>query len=231
MSANEPTADRHPAAASAGASGLPTAARWRRALAVLIDVALALAMLLGCLGAVAVVAYDADTDDALGTVAAISGFALWAGLLVLYYGALLSREGPENGQTLGKQALRIRVVAASGRPLGFGRGVARDVLATYGAFAVTGGLCLLLDYTWGLFDGRRQTLHDKLCKTYVVPAEVPFATGRPLFASAHSVARRPERVYGPYPSASAPVPAPTAPASSFEAAPERPVRRAGALRA
>jgi uncharacterized RDD family membrane protein YckC len=227
MSANEPTAGL-PSPPSAPVGGVPIAARWRRAVAVLVDVALAAAMLFGCLLTVAFFAYDPDADEeTLGAVVGIVGFVLWFGLLVLYYGALLSRSGPENGQTLGKQAMKVRVVTASGRPVGFGRAVVRDVLATYVPFAVTVGLYTLLDCAFGLFDGRRQALHDKLCKTYVVPADVPFGTGRPLFGVAYAVPVAP-RVYGPYPSASAPVPPPAASAASFDAAPELPAERPAA---
>jgi uncharacterized RDD family membrane protein YckC len=80
---------------------------------------------------------------------------------------------PQNkawGRTLGKRALRIRIrPLVADLPLTWGQVVAR-----WGVFEacslVLGGLPLLLDCLWPLWDKPwRQALHDKAARTIVVP--------------------------------------------------------------
>jgi uncharacterized RDD family membrane protein YckC len=84
---------------------------------------------------------------------------------VLYYGLL---EGGPKGQTVGKQALSIRVVDATtfqpgvGVPRGIGRYFARWLSQ----------LPLYLGYFWMLWDPRKQTWHDKLTRTVVVRTDL-----------------------------------------------------------
>ena len=101
------------------------------------------------------------------------GFVLRQGLIVLtivnilvemaYYGIL---EGGARGQTLGKRALRIRVVDfPTGGAIGFGRGVLR-YFARY-----LSGIPLGLGYLWMLQEREKRTWHDKLVGTVVVPVD------------------------------------------------------------
>ena len=71
-------------------------------------------------------------------------------------------EASEKQGTWGKQLMQIKVVSASGNRLTFSQSVARNFskMATYFIFAPL--------FIWGLFDKKRQCLHDKLHKTYVV---------------------------------------------------------------
>ena len=82
---------------------------------------------------------------------------------VAYYAYL---EGGATGQTLGKKALGIRVIdLRSGAPIGFSRGVIRyfaRILST---------IPLLLGYFWMLWDSEKQTWHDKLAGSVVVPLD------------------------------------------------------------
>lgn len=81
---------------------------------------------------------------------------------VLYYTMLIGG----TGQTLGNKATRIRVVdAMSGRPIGNGRALGRYLFATF----ISGNLCAL-GYLWALWDGRKQTWHDKVVTSVVVKA-------------------------------------------------------------
>jgi len=74
-------------------------------------------------------------------------------------------EGGETGQTLGKRALGIRVSdARSAGPIGFGRALIRYVAR------IISSIPCLLGYLWMLWDGEKQTWHDKLSSTYVVKA-------------------------------------------------------------
>jgi uncharacterized RDD family membrane protein YckC len=102
-----------------------------------------------------------------GVIEAIVGRGL-GGLVSLaigiaYYGYL---EGGPTGQTLGKKALGIRVLdLRSGGPIGFSRGVIRY----FGR--ILSAIPLLLGYFWMLWDSEKQTWHDKLAGSVVVPVD------------------------------------------------------------
>lgn len=83
-------------------------------------------------------------------------------VLIVLYTAVL--EGGQRGQSLGKRALGIRVVdAGTGGPIGFGRGVVRGIVGIISGFPGNIG------YFWMIWDRDRQTWHDKLSSSYVVP--------------------------------------------------------------
>jgi uncharacterized RDD family membrane protein YckC len=85
---------------------------------------------------------------------------LYLGGWILYEGLMLSR----NGQTLGKKALRIKVVSADGGDLtrgqAFGRTAGRQLLGLIPCFS-------LVDYAMA-FGQERTCIHDMLAKTRVV---------------------------------------------------------------
>ncbi len=129
-----------------GPSG-PRASFGRRLVAYLID-----AILLG----IVYVVFAAIFDQAVGY-----GLSLLIG--IAYFGYL---EGGPKGQTLGKMALGIRVIDfSSGGPIGYGRGVVR-----YLGRIVSGIVCLL-GYLWMLWDKEKQTWHDKIATSVVVPVQ------------------------------------------------------------
>ena len=66
------------------------------------------------------------------------------------------------GQTLGKIALRVRVVGVDGRPIGVGRAIVRYIGYLVSALVFLGGYLMI-----GL-TRRKQGLHDKIAGTYVV---------------------------------------------------------------
>jgi len=141
-----PTPPADPAWAAQGPSG-PRASFGRRLVAYLID-----AILLG----IVYVVFAAIFDQAVGY-----GLSLLIG--IAYFGYL---EGGASGQTLGKRALGIRVIDfSSGGPIGYGRGVVR-----YLGRIVSGVVCLL-GYLWMLWDKEKQTWHDKIATSVVVPVQ------------------------------------------------------------
>ena len=78
-----------------------------------------------------------------------------------YYGYL---EGSASGQTIGKRALGIRVYDfRAGGAIGTSRGILR-----YFARILSSIPCLL-GYFWMLWDGEKQTWHDKIAGSVVVP--------------------------------------------------------------
>ncbi len=139
----------HPPAeawAAHGPSG-PRASFGRRLVAYLID-----AILIGIVGGVLVTIFGTEI-----------GYGLDLLIGIAYFGYL---EGGPKGQTLGKMALGIRVIDfSSGGPIGYGRGVVR-----YLGRIVSGIVCLL-GYLWMLWDKEKQTWHDKIATTVVVPVQ------------------------------------------------------------
>jgi uncharacterized RDD family membrane protein YckC len=73
-------------------------------------------------------------------------------------------EGSPSGQTIGKKALGIRVIDfRAGGPLGYARGFIRWL------GRILSGIACLLGYLWMLWDKEKQTWHDKIATSVVVP--------------------------------------------------------------
>jgi uncharacterized RDD family membrane protein YckC len=94
----------------------------------------------------------------------VLGLALLLLGTIVYYTVL---EGGPGGQTLGKKAVGIRVTdIATGGPIGYGRALARTVFRPvswlFGFFP--------LGYLWMLWDKQKQTWHDNVARSVVVPA-------------------------------------------------------------
>lgn len=71
----------------------------------------------------------------------------------------------KNGQTLGMQAWKMKIVSKDSLPISWKQAILRYFLAwlSFG--------CFFIGYFWVLFDAKKQTLHDKLTKTYVIKLE------------------------------------------------------------
>ncbi len=70
----------------------------------------------------------------------------------------------QNGQTLGKKFLGIRVVKVTGEPLTF-----TDALVRYIGYYID-SFVFMIGWIWALFDANRQCWHDKLAGTIVIRA-------------------------------------------------------------
>jgi uncharacterized RDD family membrane protein YckC len=151
MSAVDP---QQPPATSYGGEGPsgPRASFGRRLVAYLIDSIL--------IGIIYGIAYA--ISEPLGVVASIV-----TGLIYFSY-----FDGSENGQTVGKMALGIRVIDfRTGGPIGFGRGFIRwlgRIVSTIPCF---------LGYLWALWDKEKQGWQDKIATTVVVPVSA-YPTGK-----------------------------------------------------
>jgi uncharacterized RDD family membrane protein YckC len=94
------------------------------------------------------------------------GLALSA-LIVITYGTVCI--GSRRGQTVGMMAVRARAVDAThGGGIGYGRALGRAVVEYL--FIVVLFVPWVVDMLYPLWDGRRQTLHDKATNTVVVKA-------------------------------------------------------------
>jgi uncharacterized RDD family membrane protein YckC len=134
-----------------GASG-PRASFLNRFLAALID-----GILIGIVGVVLQV-----------IVGRVLGSLVQLVLGLAYYAYL---EGSPSGQTVGKRALNIRVIDfATGGAIGPARGLIRYLGRIISAIPCG------LGYFWMLWDAEKQTWHDKIAATVVVPtADYPVA--------------------------------------------------------
>ncbi|MDX6522230.1 MAG: hypothetical protein QOJ31_942 [Gaiellales bacterium] len=100
----------------------------------------------------------------------------WVIALLIYSGLTMRRPGIRNGQTLGKQALDIRVTRDSGAPVGFKFAIVREVavksllLGAIGNIPLVGSLAELIWYLWPLWDGTNRAPHDMIVKSHVVRA-------------------------------------------------------------
>jgi uncharacterized RDD family membrane protein YckC len=117
---------------------------WRRFGGAFID-----GLVIGVVRFVVALAIDSNTASGVSLLVSIVYFTYFHGT---------------TGQTPGDAAVSIRVVdAATGQPIGFGRAFIRWLVS------IVSGVVLLLGYLWMLWDGEKQTWHDKAARTYVVP--------------------------------------------------------------
>jgi uncharacterized RDD family membrane protein YckC len=131
-------------AGAAGPSG-PRANFGQRLLAALID-----SVLLAIVGSLIRALFGDDLGSFINFV---------LGLAYIVY-----LEGSPSGQTVGKKVLNIRVVDFdTGGPIGYGRAAIRYFARILSA------LPCLLGYFWMIWDRERQTWHDKLSTSVVVP--------------------------------------------------------------
>jgi uncharacterized RDD family membrane protein YckC len=130
--------------AAAGPSG-PRAGFWQRFGAAFID-----GLILGVPLNIVILVINPAVGYALYILAAIAYFTYF--------------EGGPTGQTIGKKALGIRVIdLATGGPLGNTRGFIRYI----GRYVSS--IVVLLGYLWMLWDPEKQTWHDKMAGSVVVP--------------------------------------------------------------
>jgi len=88
------------------------------------------------------------------------------------YSLLMTRKSQYNGQSLGMQAVGIRVRCEDGRPVDVQVVVMRELLMKGIVFGLGAILIVpfLLDYLWPLWDSENRALHDIAAKTRVVRA-------------------------------------------------------------
>jgi uncharacterized RDD family membrane protein YckC/type II secretory pathway pseudopilin PulG len=101
---------------------------------------------------------------------------------IAYYVKTMTREGPRNGQTLGKQLAGIRVVRDDGYPVGPGIVLRRELLIKGLLTWITLGGFELVDCLWPLGDATNRALHDKIVGTHVLIDPTRTPRGRTAFA-------------------------------------------------
>lgn len=192
----EPSAPRS-SAPSGGPVSYELASWGVRAAAFAIDMIFPLVIGIGI--GIGVYVAEGEGDDAR-RLAETLALAIGVPFSLLYAPLLLIRRGRRNGQTLGKQAMRIRVVRESGETVTLGNALLREVIGRQLLVAFTYGLYAVIDYLWPTWDRARQCLHDKVAQTRVVRvdevAEAADAFGQParpyVTPAPPAPARRPE---------------------------------------
>jgi uncharacterized RDD family membrane protein YckC len=135
-----------PGSYSSGPSG-PRAGFWQRFGAAILD-----GLILAIPSIILVLILGRTAGQALQTLLSLAYFTYF--------------EGGPTGATLGKRALGIRVYdLRQGGPIGYGRGFVRWISR------ILSTIPILLGYFWMIWDGEKQTWHDKLAGSVVVPAD------------------------------------------------------------
>jgi uncharacterized RDD family membrane protein YckC len=110
--------------------------------------------------------------DAIGIILIVVAVPIVIAVAFLYAPYFMQREGAQNGQSLGKQIVNIRVIRDTRQPFDWGSAALREIAIKGLLFGIAGsltaGLAQLLDYLWPLWDDDNQALHDKVASTYVV---------------------------------------------------------------
>jgi uncharacterized RDD family membrane protein YckC len=141
-----------PGAYSGGASG-PRAGFWIRFGAVLLDALILL------IPAAILVVVAAAISTGLGVL-------MYVLVIIAAIAYPIYFEGGPSGATYGKRIVGIKVIDFNtGGPIGYGRATIRYLVKSFlsGIF--------LLGYLWMLWDKEKQTWHDKLSTSVVVPAD------------------------------------------------------------
>jgi uncharacterized RDD family membrane protein YckC len=162
---------QQPIAQHPGWSGQPLASWGSRLGAYLID---GLILFIPVIVLVIIVVVVATGSDAGGIVTGIVFTLAYLVALFLYAPLLMGREGPNNGQTWGKQMLGIRVVRDTGEPMNFGWAALREIAVKFLAVTIASSIIPVipwfLNYFWPLWDDQNRALHDMICSTHVVRA-------------------------------------------------------------
>lgn len=130
-------------------------------MAVAIDYVIVLVPTALVLRALDLIVVEEDVDGELTGSISLAGVLLVIAVTTLYFTLGTAR----TGRTLGKVAMRCRVVRPDGRLLAGREALLRSLL-----FTLAVQTCVLgaIDGLWPLWDRRRQALHDKVVGSIVV---------------------------------------------------------------
>jgi uncharacterized RDD family membrane protein YckC len=154
-----------------GWHGRPLASWGTRLAAYLLDALILLVPVI--LLTIVIVAVAAGSDTG-AIVTGIFGFLAFLVVAFLYAPLLMAREGPNNGQTWGKQALGIRVIRDNGEAMNFSWAALREIVVKGLGVGIASSIIpfipWFLDFFWPLWDDENRALHDMVVSTHVVQA-------------------------------------------------------------
>jgi uncharacterized RDD family membrane protein YckC len=150
-------------------AGSPLAGWWSRVGATILD---SLILSVPAAALVLLVVAVAAGSEWAAVVVGLAALVAYFVAALFYAPLLMARGGRANGQTWGKQIVRIRVVRDTGEPVSLGFGFLRELVVKAFVFGFLGGFLLsiptILDWLWPLWDDENRCLHDMLVKTHVV---------------------------------------------------------------
>lgn len=145
-------------------------ATWRRAVAVIIDIAfvevtaLYLGQWINRLFTQGITSFTTESElQSLAMQQQIAVIIMFSTLVILYFAGLPSLW---NGKTLGKSLLNLRVVDSDGNTPDFANLLLRNIIGYFASIAVLFGGFII-----AFFDEERRTLHDRLANTRVIKDE------------------------------------------------------------
>ncbi|HEX6652901.1 MAG TPA: RDD family protein [Thermoleophilaceae bacterium] len=122
---------------------------------------------------IVIVAVAAGSDTG-AIVTGIFGFLAFLVVAFLYAPLLMAREGHNNGQTWGKQAVGIRVIRDNGETMNFSWAALREIVVKGLGVGIASSIIpfipWFLDFFWPLWDDENRALHDMVVSTHVVQA-------------------------------------------------------------
>ena len=144
-------------------SSLNIATKFSRFLAFIIDNIIINVLVFGVYGIFLLFGIDtsATTLDPGSTSPSMSSILLLAAVFLIPMAYFIIGEG-KYGKTIGKKALKIKVVKKDGAKIGILRATGRNFLK------LVSSLFLMLPFLLIFFTKKRQTLHDKLCSTIII---------------------------------------------------------------
>jgi uncharacterized RDD family membrane protein YckC len=144
---------------------------WRRAAAFILDALVTLALGLAIDAPLGISRFNGHVAADQQTLA----LAIGAVVAAIYYSLVMTRT---NGRTVGKYALRLRVITMSDEPIGVPVVLLREVVAKQLAWGLVlvdtvvifgpAELVLLVNYLWPLWESRNRALHDLFAGTRVI---------------------------------------------------------------
>ncbi|HEX2284597.1 MAG TPA: RDD family protein, partial [Mycobacterium sp.] len=115
--------------------------------------------------------YCSTSPSGLGLTVVVLAWLVSLAYFVWNYGY---RQGT-TGSSIGKSVLKFRVVSEkTGQPIGFGMSIVRQL-----AHIIDVAICYV-GFLWPLWDGKRQTLADKIMTTVCLPLERQGLNPQPL---------------------------------------------------
>jgi uncharacterized RDD family membrane protein YckC len=77
----------------------------------------------------------------------------------------------KSGQSPGKKSMGLKVVNSDGEVIGYGKAFIRYLFFILYCLGKIGGLIFIVSAVMAILDKQRRTLHDRVCKTFVVGTE------------------------------------------------------------
>lgn len=165
----------YPPSSESAVNVVPVVGLWRRFFAAFVDSILL--SVLGWFGGAILgvflgvfIAVTNSESTAMSSVASFIGGCFGIVLNAVYFIGFWAT----TGQSLGKMLLGLRVVTETGEKPTVGTAVVRYVMYFIGS------LIVYIGFAMAAFDSTKQALHDKVAKTYVVPANAEIPVGQPL---------------------------------------------------